>query len=47
MHLFIVDLFISLDTVSPLVSALNKTHLHYQSYAVSGDWAVDEFYIVK
>ena len=30
-----------------LVSALNKTHLHYQSYAVSGDWAVDEFYIVK
>ena len=24
MHLFIVDLFISLDTISPLVSGLNK-----------------------
>ncbi len=30
-----------------VVSAYNATHLHYQSYPITGDWAVDEFWIIR
>lgn len=30
-----------------VVTAYNATHLHYHSYPVTGDWAVDEFWIIR